>query len=266
MNKIIKFLIGIYKQRHLIIFLAKHEYFARYTGTMLGVLWSVFNPVATVLVFWFVFSVGLKISVPGELPFLIYFVCGLIPWLMFNDVISTSTNGVRNNLNLIKKTIFPSEIYPFVYVLASSVTHLVYIIIAIVLLWLHGISLSFYFIQIIFYYTFLVFFMIGLCWVLSALNVFHRDIGQAVPIMLNLWFWATPLIWSIDMIPEKYAWVLKINPLVYIVEGYRKSLLYDVPFWQDMLSTVTFLCLSTIIFFIGAIVFRKFKMEFADAL
>ena len=264
MKSVIKFIMSIIKQRHLIIFLAKHEFIVRYTGTLAGTLWAILNPLATILVFWFVFSVGFKISVPGKLPFLLYFVCGLIPWLMFNEVIIASTNGVRSNLNLIKKTVFPSEIYPFVYILASTVSHIVFFVIALLLLWLHGVHFSLYIVQILFYYFCLIFLMVGICWILSALNVFHRDIGQGVPILLNLWFWATPLIWNVDSIPEKYSWILFINPIAYVVEGYRKSLLYQVPFWDDISAGIYFFILSCVIFVIGALVFKKFKMEFAD--
>ena len=264
MNTIIKFVKDIYKQRRLIFFLAKHEFIARYTGTLAGMLWAILHPLATIIVFWFVFSVGFKISVPGKLPFLLYFVCGLVPWLMFSEVINTSTNGIRSNLNLIKKTVFPSEIYPIVYILTSTVSHIVLFILILLLLLLHDIPFSLYITQVIFYYFCLFFLMTGICWILSALNVFHRDVAQGVPIMLNLWFWLTPLVWSIDIIPEKYNWILIMNPVVYVVEGYRNSLLYQVPFWTDITGGIYFFTISGIIFVTGAFVFHKFKMEFAD--
>lgn len=266
MKKLLIFFTDIFKHRHLILFLAKHEFIARYTRTLGGILWSVINPLFTVLVFWFVFSVGLKISVPGELPFLLYFVSGLVPWLMFNEVITTSTNGVRNNLNLIKKTPFPSEIYPLVYIFSSTFTHVIYFIILLILMYFNDIPLSMYVLQIPFYYFCLVFFMLGICWALSALNVIHRDVSQGVPILLNLWFWATPLIWSIEMIPEKYNWIIFLNPVVYVVEGYRQSLLYGMPLWEDVNFGLYFFIISIFMFVLGALIFNKFKMEFADAL
>lgn len=266
MKNLTLFFTDIFKHRNLIAFLAKHEFVARYTRTLGGMLWSILNPLATVLVFWFVFSVGLKITTPSEVPFLLYFVSGLVPWLLFNEVVTTSTNGIRDNLNLIKKTPFPSEIYPFVYILASSFTHIIYLIIVLILMWFNELPISVYILQLPFYYCCLVFFMVGLCWILSALNVLHRDIGQGLPILLNLWFWSTPLIWSVDMIPEKYNWIILFNPIVYVVEGYRSSLLYQAPFWESINAGIYFFIISVIIFLLGGAIFNKFKIEFADAL
>jgi len=266
MNKSANFLKGIYKQRHLIVFMAKREFIARYMGTLGGSMWAILNPLITVVVFYFVFSLGFKVSGPGNQSFLLYFVCGLIPWLMFNEVINASTNGIRNNLSLIKKTVFPSEILPFVYILSFSISHLVFFIITIILLMVYNILPSIYIFQIFFYYLCLIFLMTGMCWILSALNVFHRDVGQGVPIVLNILFWMTPLIWSVEMVPERYKWIYMVNPLAYIIEGYRKSLLYQTPVWDDINSIIYFIIFSSIVFIIGAMVFHKFKMEFADAL
>lgn len=248
------------------VFLAKREFLARYVGTIAGSIWALVYPLLTVFIFWFIFSVGFKVKGPGDLPFVLYFICGLTPWLMFNEVLSSSTDGIRQNLSLIKKTVFPSEILPWVYILSAIVSHIIFILIAISLVVANGIPLSLYILQLPFYLFAMCFFLTGLCWIVSALNVFYRDIGQAVPIILNFWFWMTPLVWTIEMIPAQYHWILKINPIVFVVEGYRNSLLYRQPIWADLQELGYFLILSTIVFAIGAIIFSRFKLEFADAI
>ena len=131
LQRLFNFIYTIYQQRHVIKFLAKREFYSRYVGTLAGVLWAIIHPLLTVIIFWFIFSVGFKVTGPSNLPFLLYFMTGLAPWLMFSEVLMISTNGVRGNLGLIKKTTFPSEVLPFVYLGAASITHAIFIMIII---------------------------------------------------------------------------------------------------------------------------------------
>ena len=265
-QRLSNFIYVIYQQRYVIRFLAMREFISRYVGTLAGVLWAVIHPLLTVIIFWFIFSIGFKVTGPSNLPFLLYFVTGLAPWLMFSEVLMISTDGARNNLNLIKKTVFPSEVLPFVYLGAASITHAIFLTIIIFLMFFYGVSFSFYILQVFYYFMALCFFLIGLCWILSAANVFHRDVGQSVSIIINFWFWLTPRVWVKDVIPSKYQWLLVINPLTYIIEGYRKSLLYQESFLADLPSTIYFISLSIVTFIIGALIYKRMKLEFADAI
>lgn len=260
------FISNIYRQRHMIIYMAKREFIMRYAGTMGGFLWAVLHPVATVLIFWFVFAVGFKLQGQGDTPFILYFICGYVPWLTFNEVLLISTNGIRNNLHIIKKTVFPSEILPFVYIGAASISHLVFLSMVMIIILLNGIELSRYFLQIVLLYFLLCYLLTGLSWILSALNVIHRDVGQAITIILNLWFWMTPVVWTKNMMPEKYQWLLEINPVTFIVSGYRKSLIYNESIITDYNQILVNLLIATFLFITGAIVFRRLKYEFADAI
>jgi lipopolysaccharide transport system permease protein/teichoic acid transport system permease protein len=218
------------------------------------------------MIFWFIFSVGFKVTGPSEIPFLLYFVTGYAPWLMFSEVLMISTNGARGNLVLIKKTNFPSEVLPFVYMGTASITHAIFLIIILMLMFFYSVPFSFYMVQVFYYYMVLCFFLIGLCWILSAANVFHRDVGQAIGIIINFWFWLTPIVWVKEIIPSNYQWLIFINPMTYIIEGYRKSLLYQESLFLDFPVTIYFLSLSALSFVMGALIYKRLKLEFADAI
>ncbi len=262
----IRFLATLYRCRRTISFLARKEFSTRYAGTLGGTLWAIFHPLATVLVFWLVFSVGLRIKVPEQVPFLLYFMAGLVPWLTLNEVLTLSTQAVRNNAQLIKKTTFTSEVLPVVYLLAALVGHAVMLGITCLLVLYHGLPLTLHVLQVFIYLAALSVLALGLGWIVAALNVLHRDVGQAISIVLNLWFWATPIVWARELLPAHLSWVLDLNPMTYIVEGYRNSLLYREPFWENEIGTLSFFLMAGTIFMFGAMVFHRLKIEFAEAL
>jgi lipopolysaccharide transport system permease protein/teichoic acid transport system permease protein len=108
--------------------------------------------------------------------------------------------------------------------------------------------------------------VLGLGWLLSALQVFYRDISHGLSIVLNLWFWATPIVWAPENMPQDYRALLAYNPLYYIVEGYRGLLISDRPVWPEMWQTAYFWSIAAVLFFLGAYVFGRLKPEFADVM
>ncbi len=266
MKNIINFFKNIYSQKYAIIYMAKTEFKLRYAGTYIGITWAIVNPTITVLIYWLIFSKGLKVTTPGDIPYIAYFVSGLIPWLMFSEVLNTSINGVRGNLHLIKKTQYPSEVLVFVYLLTAAITQLIYMCILLIILYFNNINIDFTIISILYYVLILCLFLIGLSWFFSSLNVLFKDVSQFVPVLLNTWFWATPIVWNKNIIPDQYSWIINYNPMTYIVDGYRNAFLYQdaVNYFNDYaLLNIT---VYVFVFIIGAIVFNKLKSEFADAI
>jgi lipopolysaccharide transport system permease protein/teichoic acid transport system permease protein len=107
---------------------------------------------------------------------------------------------------------------------------------------------------------------LGLGWAVSALNPFLRDIAQIVGVLLQMGFWATPIFWDINMMPAKFQVIFKLNPMFYIVQGYRESFIYFHPFWNHPVQTVYFWAVTIAIFITGALIFKKLKPQFADVL
>jgi len=258
----------VFQQRSLIWQLARYKLREQYAATLLGSFWAVLQPLMTILVFWFVFSYGLKLQSPNanEIPFFLILFCGLVPWMTFSEGLSAGTQSILAHQYLVKKIVFPLEILPIVQIVASLVVHLYLIGFLFLILIFYGIWPSLYSIQILYYIFAMAFLTTGLSWLLSALNVFHRDVGQSLNLIIMLWFWITPIVWPAKNLS---GWALKIveaNPLYYIIEGYRSTFLYAEPFWHNPNMGVYFWTVSISMFIIGITFFRRVKNQFSDVL
>ena len=246
--------------------MSKCDLRSRYIGTLGGPLWAILHPLAMVAIYWFVFSLGFRAQGAAGTPFIVYFFSGLIPWLLFNNSLAVSVTAVTGNAHLVKKTVFPIEVLPVVYLISETLPHLGMLSLVYALTWVYGYEPSFFLFQLIYYYGALVFFALGLAWLVSSMQVFHRDLGQAIPVILSLWFWLTPIVWKKDMIPEEFRWIIDYNPAAYLVQGYRDSLLFRDPFWVDWTGALRFWVIAAGIFLLGSYVFRRLRPEFADVL
>ena len=253
-------------QREIIWAMALREMQTRYAGTLAGLVWSVVHPLMTILIYWFVFSVGFRIQPMGNIPFIVVFLCGLIPWMAFSETISASTNAVTANAHLVKKTTFPTEILPVVHLVASMVTQLIMLAILAVLMAVNGISFSPYNLQFVYYLLGMSVFCVGLGWMVSALNVFYRDVGQIVTVLLNMWFWLTPIVWPLKMLPDRCQFFIKLNPIYYVVQGYRASFFRHTWFWENWQLGGYFWAVSLVMFLAGGLLFRKLKPDFPEVL
>lgn len=263
---IINFLKKIYRYKSMIWAMSIREVQSRYTGTVGGMLWAIINPLMMILVYWFVFSVGFKVHPAGGIPFIVVFLCGIIPWSMFAEALTTTTGSIRSNAHLITKAVFPTEILPIINITASLITHSIMLIIFIIVMIVNKIPFSFYNFQFIYYLLGLVIFSLGLGWFLSAINVFFKDVGQALGVVINIWFWFTPIVWLLEMIPSKYQYWLKLNPMFYIVDGYKASFIYHSPIGHNPLEGIYFWMVALAVFIVGAVTFKKLKSEFAEVL
>lgn len=256
----------LFAYRRAIVSLAVRSLQSRYIGTGGGMIWSIVQPLATVFVFWIVFSIGFKAQGPKGAPFVLYFMTAFLPWHFVNEVLNASANTVIANRHLVKKMVFPTETLPIVEIMAATVGHLILLILTILLLLIHGITPGWGILQIGYAYLCTVVLSLGLGWLLAATNVFHRDINQSLVTLLNFWFWMTPIVWSLEMVPEKWQPLLMFNPMFHVVESYRNALLYNNPIWSDTTQLLIFWAIALLIGIGGASIFRRLKPEFADAL
>lgn len=263
---IFSFLKLILDQKSLIFSMAKREVAAQYVGSLLGFIWTFINPLVLIIVFWFVFSVGFKIQPQRDVPFVVWLTAGMAIWFAFSDMISGSTSAITANTSLIKKSFFPSEILPVIKVLSCLITHSVFISVLIALLAFQRLPFSLYFLQSIYYLLGMSVLALGLSWAISALNVFIRDIAQIVGVLLQLGFWLTPIFWDIRIMPQELHYLIKLNPMYYIVQGYRESFIYFVPFWSHPYQSIYFWLISGGTLILGAQIFRKLKPQFPDVL
>lgn len=260
------FLRLISQQKELILSMAKRQIVSQYVGSVLGFCWTIINPMVLIAVFWFVFSVGFKAQPVKDVPFVVWLTAGMAIWSFFTDVLGKASDAVRNNTALVKKTIFPSQILPFVSIISCLVNHMVFLFLLLILLIFNGMTFSLFFFQSLYYVFCLIVLTLGLSWMVSALNVFIKDVAQIVSVILQIGFWATPIFWNIDMMPESYHFFIKLNPMYYLVQGYRDSFIQFVPFWTHPYLTIYFWLFAIFSFIAGALIFRRLKPQFADVL
>lgn len=258
----------IIQQRSLIWELAKHKLREQYAATLIGSFWAVLQPLMTMLVFWFVFTYGFRqeVSEVNQAPFFLVLFCGLLPWMSFNEALQAGTQSILAHQYLVKKIVFPLEILPIAQITASIVVHLYMIGFLILMLCIYGIWPNLFFLQSLYYLFAMIMLVTGLAWLFSALNVFHRDIGQTLNLVLMLWFWLTPIVWPAKNLPPKLLSLVQLNPMYYIVEGYRKSFLYHEGFWQDWTLGLYFWTFCLLMFWIGFVFFNRVKVQFSDVL
>lgn len=265
-NHFFQFLKDIIISRELILELTKQDFRKKYMGSYLGILWAFIQPTITILIFWFVFSMGFKSTSVGNFPFILWLLTGMIPWFFFLESISNATNSILENSYLVNKVVFRVSILPIIKILSALLVHLFFIGVLFLMFWLYGYPPNIYNLQIIYYLISTIILILGLSWLTSSLVVFLRDIGQFVGMSLQFLFWLTPIFWSIKVIPVKYQLFFKLNPLFYIVEGFRNSFIQQKWFWQDPLQMLFFWSVTLGLFALGAIIFRRLRPHFADVL
>lgn len=253
--------------RELIWNLSKNDFKTKYAGSYLGIVWAFVQPIVTILLYWFVFQFGLRAGSPiKDVPFILWFITGLIPWFFFQEALLNGTNCMSEYSYLVKKVVFKISILPIVKIVSAAFVHFVFIVFLFFVCFIYGFYPSQYTIQLI-YYSFCTFCLaLALSYITSSIVVFFRDLGQIINIFLQIGMWMTPIMWSYTMMPEKYQWILKLNPMYYIAEGYRDTLINRVWFFQRYFQTVYFWIITLGLFILGTVIFKKLKPHFADVL
>ncbi len=249
----------LYAYRELLKTNVQKEIRGKYKGSFLGVLWSFLNPLLMVLVYALVFPYIMRMNVPN---YFIYLITGVIPWNFFTTCITTGCNCVWINGGIIKKVYFPREILPISVVVAGLINFLISCVIILIFTIFGGIGIS---IQLLWLPLIAIIqsaLSLGLLFVLSAINVYVRDIEYLVAFLLNLLFYATPILYTASMFPSKVRWILYLNPMSSIVDAYRSIFYYKV--MPNLTSLALVGILSFIILIIGYIIFRKLEKGFAE--
>lgn len=260
------FLLTLIQRRHLIFEMAKRDISTNHIGSFLGFFWTFINPLIMIFILWLVFSIGFKAAAKGDIPFVIWLTAGLAIWNTFSEAISGSTGVIIGNAHLVKKVVFPLSILPVVKLVGSFITHFIFILLLLILILLYGLPFSVYWLQSLYYFGAMSVLALGLSWITSSVNIFARDTGQIVNVFLQIGFWATGIFWDLSIMPEKVQTVLKFNPMAYIVQGYRDSFIYFVPFWHHWEMTLYFWGVTGVIFVLGATIFLRLRPHFADVL
>ena len=261
-----RFACSLWKWRGTIWELARRDFINQHSGTYLGVFWSYAQPLSFVLLLTLVFTIGLRYNPGRDVPFLVYLISGMIAWQFFSGAIGGLTGIIRAHSFLVRKGSFNLAILPLGKLLSVIVPHLILIVATVLICWLNGIAPSLYAFQTLYYLLGMLCLLLGLGWITSAANLFFEDVSRMVGILVQFGFWFTPIIWNIRLVPAKYRWLVKLNPACYFVDGYRDSLVYQMPFWQKPLEFGYYWGLTLIVLWLGAFVFRRLKPHFGEVL
>lgn len=261
----------LFQSRHLIWKLAKNDFKKRYAGSYLGAVWAMAQPVVTVAMYYIVFdklmgSASTPLRDGVEVPFVLFLTAGLVPWFYFSEALTNGTNALLEYHYLVKKVVFKISILPIIKIIAATFIHIFFVAVLLIVAAIYGYYPSVYTLQIIYYSFCLFIFVLALSFTTCAVVVFFRDLSQIISIILQIGMWATPILWNIDALDEDWVTVIKLNPLVYIVSGYRTAVYGNQWFFEDFFSTMYFWIVTVILFGIGALVFKRLKVHFADVL
>ncbi len=249
---------NLYQYRELLKTNIQKEIRGKYKGSFLGVLWSFLNPLLMVLVYALVFSIILRQDIPN---YIIFLIVGVIPWNFFTTVINQGTNCIWINSGIIKKVYFPREILPVSVVLAGLVNFLISCIIIMLFVLISGMGFSWHLVWLPLIAILQTLFSLGLLFALCAIDTFARDVEYLVTFLLNLLFYATPIVYTADMFGQ-YKWILYLNPMTHFIEAYRSIFYYQT---SPSMTSIMYISLFTILFLLfGYWIFRKLEKSFAE--
>ena len=258
----IKPFVEIFKHKKIIYSTTLHDLKSKNAGSIFGVVWLFLYPILFLAMYAFVylmiFKIRLDVMSPYEYVMLIF--CGLIPFLSFAEALGRGVNSVTSNSNLIKNTLFPIEFAPINVVLSSQVLLFVgFVMLFIVMIFFDKVGIAYIYLPLIVILQ--VMFTIGLVWILSTLNVFFRDLGQIIGLVILMLMMISPIAYTEDMIPEGMRAILYINPLYYMIMLYQKIFMFNE---LDIELLGIFSILSLLHFIIGYYFFTKLKGVFND--
>ncbi len=237
----------------------KKDIRGKYKGSFLGVLWSFVNPLLMTLVYAIVFPFILR---NGPDHYTTFIVIAILPWNWFTTVISQGTFSIVGNADIIKKVYFPREILPLSSCTSGLVNYIISVPIIFIFLLCSGIGFSWYMLWLPLIAITQYILTVGIVLITSAINVYIRDAEYIINFFITMLFYATPVLYATTLFPQKYRWILYINPMTTIINSYRDIFYYkQIP---DMKLLLPVLGCSILLLFIGIVVFRKLKKGFAE--
>ena len=251
----------IYEYRELLKTSVKKEISGRYKNSFLGILWSFLNPLLQIVVYAIVFPLILRNTQEN---YVIFLCCGLIPWTFFSTGINRSAFNIIENGNIVKKVFFPREILPISVITSEAVNFMISTIIILAFVVFGGLGITKY---ILFYPLILIvqyFLVLGISFIISSITVYLRDIQHFIGVLLQLLFYAAPVVYAPETIPADFEWILKYNPMTYVINAYRDVFYNQVK--PDLNGLGTIFIISMVICVIGYCIFNKLQKGFAEQL
>ncbi len=260
---VIEMLSILFQNRRILAAITRVELAKRYSGSVLGLVWIGLFPVLFLGVYLFVYLVIFKMKFPGysQLDYVVYVFCGLVPYIGFMESVNSGCHAVKQNIHLVKNVMLPIELVPVRYVLVSMVTQVVGLGVLLLLAAANG-SLSFHLVWLPIVVLLQVAFLIGLVWILSGLAVVVPDISYFVNLATLLLVFISPIGFKPEMVPQQLSFMITLNPIHYMIDPFRYSLLYGE--FPPLQNAVIFVAMCVLTFGAGAAFFRRFRNVLVD--
>ena len=252
---------NLYNYRELLKTNVQKEIRGKYKNSFLGVLWSFLNPLLQICVYALVFPLILKNDQPN---YVIFLFLSLIPWTFFTSCVQQSASTMLQNGNIIKKVYFPREILPISVVTSGTINFLISTLIIFAFLIIFGLGITKYVLYFPIILIIQYFLQLGISFILSSVTVYLRDLEHLIGVALQLLFYATPIVYAAESIPEDFKFIIEYNPMTYIINGYR-----DIFYNQtspDMLALGILFVISIALCIVGYLIFNKLQKGFAEEL
>lgn len=245
--------------------LAWYDFVAPLRDTYLGPVWMILGPLLQIAVYWLVFGTGIRQGRPVDgNPFLLWMLSGLVPWFYINGGINGGATCIYGKATLLTKMKFPVSIIPTYTTLTKLISNLPVLLILLIVYAFYGYKVSIHIIQLPYYIIASTILVISITMLTSALVMAIRDINRIIGTIMRFIFYLTPILWVPRNLPWAFDLFIKVNPLTYIIEGFRNSLLYKQWFFYDMKGTIWFWFITLVILMLGINIHMKFRDKFAD--
>ncbi len=250
----------LWAYRELLWVLTLRDVKVRYKQTVLGVAWAVIQPVMTMLVFTIFF--GRLAQMPSDgFPYPVFVYAALLPWIFFANAVGNAGNSLLGSANLVSKVYFPRLVIPLASVGAGLIDFAISAVILLLLMLVYGVGWSLNLLAAPLLVLAVVFTALGVGTLLSALIVAYRDFRYVIPFLVQLWLFATPVIYPVSLVPERWQWLLYLNPMAGLIEGFRSVFLGKA---FDVTALAISMTVAVVVFLVGAFYFEKVERRFAD--
>lgn len=218
---------GLWHYRDLFYTLSVHRIKVRYKQSMLGLAWAILQPLSLMLIYTVIFSVIAKVPSEG-VPYSVFAYAALLPWTYFSSALTNATSGLVNHTALVTKVYFAREILPLTYVSAALFDFAVASTFLIALFFYYGVSLTWYALYAIPIMVLLTMLVTAISLIFSVVQVRFRDVGVAMPLLLQLWMFASPVVYPLSAVPQRFRGLYALNPMVGVIENFRRVMLQGI--------------------------------------
>lgn len=259
------------ENKDLVLYLAKNDFKTKYAGSYMGIVWAFVQPIITIVLYWFVFQVGLRSGDVGDTPFILWLMAGLIPWFFFQEALVNATNSFIEYSYLVKKVVFNINILPIVKVISSLFVHMFFMVLLVVAYALMGHFPGIISVQLIYYSFCMIALVLSMAYFTSAVSVFFKDTTQIINILMQIGTWMTPILWNfedprlVDVL-DKIGFIFKLNPMYYVVDGCRSTMIDGKLFYERPFITLYFWLFVITMTLISKFVYKRLRPHFADSL